>query len=217
MKYQPSPEELEQEPQDFVYDETNRHLPKKYGIIKNAITREEAEHLKAFIESKLPNSTEDDSSQVLVLPYRTDEWDELGVIHKVQELSRQYVRDNFYLRGAVEPRKFELIKTEPIQSYKETYSPNYITKNEILYTAVVTPVDPLDYDWGQTVYIDNGEGFRPSPTDIIIHRNEQYNNWTIEETINGTRLDLVLTLREVNLETSYDYPMEQSVVTDEEY
>jgi len=217
MEHRPFPEEVQQEPQDFVYDQTNRHLPKKYGVIEGALTQEEADHLKAFIESKLPNSTEDDSSQVLVLPYRTDEWDELGVIHKVQELSRQYVRDNFYLRGAVEPRKFELIKTEEIQSHKETYSPNYITRNEILYTAMVTPVSLLDYDWGHTVYTDNGEGFRPSPTDIIIHRNEQYNNWSIQETIKGTRLDLVITLREVNLETSYDYPMEQSIVTDEEY
>ena len=215
MRTQHDDEHIEEN--DFVYDKSNRHLPKKFSIVEDAITIEEAEGLEKFILSKLPDETEDEQSQVCVLPYRTDEWDELGVIHKVQELAKQYIEDNYYLEGAVEPKRFELVRTDSIQSYERLYSEGYINQNEILYTVVVTPTSSGSYDWGQTVYLNNGEGFKPSTTSVFIHRNEEYNNWSVEEPMNGTRLDLIITLREMNVAISYDYPIEQSPETIEEY
>lgn len=194
----------------LVYDKSNRHLPKKFSILKDSITKEEADALEGFIFSKLPTETEGEQAQVWVLPYRTDEWDELGVIHKVQKIAKQYISDTYYLEGSVEPKKFELVRTDSIQTYERLHPESYINRNEILYTIVVTPTCSSSYDWGQTLYLNNGEGFNPSRTSILIHRNEEYNSWSVQEPMNGTRLDLIITLREMNMEISYDYAIEQS-------
>lgn len=204
-------------PEDFVYDKTNRHLTKKFSNIVDALTEEEVEALKEFILTKLPEEVEGEESQVWTLPYRTDEWDNLGVIHKVQELAKEHIANTYYLEGAVEPKRFELIRTDGIQKYSQEYPQSYINKNEILYTVVVTATNQTEYEWGQTVYIRNGEGFKPRSRDVLVHRNEEYNDWEIEEPMNGTRLDLVITLREMNMGISYDYPIDQSPITDEEY
>lgn len=203
--------------EDFVYNESNKHLSKKFLVLEDAITKEEAQVLEKFIFSKLPVETEDEQAQVCVLPYRTDEWDELGVIHKVQGIAKQCIEDVYHPEGAVEPKKFELVRTDSIQKYERLYPRSYINRNEILYTIVVTPTRSSSYDWGQTVYLNNGEGFKPAATNVLIHRNEEYNNWSVEEPMNGTRLDLIITLREMNMGISYDYSIEQSPGTVEDY
>lgn len=211
------PNDANQDPYvDPEYTEENRYLPKKFDILTGVVTTEEAEKLREFITSKLPNTSEDSSSQSHVLPYRSDEWDSDGIINRLQSLARDHVRATFHTIGAVEPRKFMLLRTDASQSYSETYG-NYINNREILYTAVVTPVSEFSHSPDETVYTTNGEGFKPSQVDMVVHRNEEYNNWSIPELDSGSRLDLIMVFREVDQSISYDYPMDQLEETDEKY
>lgn len=221
MKFEYTPKgnssDPENGPEEIVYTKDNRHVPKKFDTLTNIITSEEAAQLRAFILEKLPESVEGEKSQQHVLPYRTDEWDSSGVINKLQEVAKAHIRNAFYMEGAVEPRKFLLLKSEQFQSYFEEYPSSYINNKEILYTAVVTPVySGKDYS-GETLYTMNGEGFVPKTLDMVIHRNEAFNNWSVQEVLNGTRLDLVMVFREVNMDISYDYAIDQSPEDQEEF
>jgi len=196
---------------DPIFDETNRHLPKMFDILTNVLTYEEAGALEAFAKRKLATESEDlDTNQTLELPYRTDEWDGDGVIAKIQELAKQHIQNTYSLAGYLEPRKFMLMRTENAQSYKETYS-EYNKNGEVLYTAIATPSSPAEYYSGETRYTVNGEGFRPSSRDVVVHRNEEMNNWEMVEVVTGVRFDLIIVFQEINKQVSYDYEIDQTI------
>ena len=196
---------------DPIYTPDNRHLPKMFDFIKNAITDEEAESLREFIEQKLSEEREDlEASQSMVLAYRPDEWDSAGVIAKIQDLAKLHIQNTYSLGGYLGAQKFMLLRTENAQSYKEVYG-NYNNDGEILYTAIVSPCRGTEYFQGETKYTINGEGFKPRAVDMTVHRNEELNNWEITEVINGTRFDLVIVFQEVDKQVSYDYEIDQTI------
>lgn len=195
---------------DPVYTKDNRHLPKKFAVLKSVMSEEDRSHLIEFVLEKIPQESKNEVSQSHTLIYRTDEWDKFGVINRLQEVAKSHIRDTYYLVGAAEPRKFLLLRTDPWQSYEEVYDPSYINNREILYTAVVTLVSDGIFVPGETIYTSNGEGFVPEPLSMVIHRNERYNNWSISKLAGGTRLDLIMVFREVNMEISYEYEIEMS-------
>ena len=195
---------------DPVFNETNRHLPKMFDVLRDVLTIEDAEGLEAFIKYKMP--TENDSSersQFLELPYRTDEWDNTGVIAKIQELAKNHIQSTYSLAGYLEPRKFMLLRTENAQGYDEVYGA-YNQNGEVLYSAIVTPTPSIDYYSGETRYTVNGEGFRPNPRDVVVHRNEEMNSWEMVEVVRGVRVDLIIVFQEINKQVSYDYVIDQS-------
>ena len=195
---------------DPVFDETNRHLPKMFDLLKNVLTIEDAEGLEAFIKYKMPKEINDsETSQSLDLPYRTDEWDNTGVIAKIQELAKEHIQNTYSLAGYLEPRKFMLLRTENVQRYEDIYG-SYNENGEVLYSAIVTPTSSDEYYSGETRYTVNGEGFRPSPRDVVVHRNEEMNNWEIVEVVRGVRFDLIITFQEINKQVSYDYEIDQT-------
>lgn len=197
--------------EDPVYTEDNRYLEKKVDLLQNVLTGEDSEALEAFIRSKLEGkvSTElSETSQIYNLPYRPDEWDTAGVIKKVYDIAREHILKTYAVIGQLEPKSFTLLRTEDVQTYKEEYGV-YNKNGEILYTAAVTASTPEDYWCGETRYTQNGEGLQPRRTDMLVHRNESLNDWEILEVIRGTRLDLLIVLREHARRTSYDYPIDQ--------
>lgn len=193
---------------DPVFNRGNRHLEKRFDVLKDAIDLEDSDALKEFIELKLPGGAEQELSQELVLQYRPDEWDSRGVIQKVQDIAKAHISSVFALSGQLEPRKFYLLRTENVQTYKQEYG-LYNDNNETLYSAIVTVSSPTEYYSGETLYLVNGEGFRPNRTDIVIHRHEKINDWEIVEVLIGSRLDLVVVFQEIDRRISYDYPIDQ--------
>lgn len=193
---------------DPVFTVETRHLQKRFDVISNAIDSEEGLSLKGFIESKIPESSDSPYSQQLVLPYRPDEWDGSGVIQKVQDIAKAHVMSTYAIVGQLEPRKFMLLRTDNVQTYKETYG-SYNENGEILYTAILTPSSPTEYYSGETLYAVNGEGFHPNPRDLVVQRNEELNNWEIVEVLTGTRFDLVVVFQEIDRTISYDYAISQ--------
>jgi hypothetical protein len=193
---------------DPVLTKETRHLQKKFEIIRNAITPEESLALKNYISSKITESSNSKYSNQLVLPYRPDEWDEFGVIQKIQDIAKGHILETYPIIGQLEPRKFMILRTDNVQTYKETYG-LYNANSEILYTAIVTPSSPTDYFSGETLYTVNGEGFYPNPRDMVVQRNEELNSWEIIEVLSGTRFDLVVVFQEIDRTISYNYTISQ--------
>lgn len=201
-----------------VFNADNRHLPKMFDTLKDQITAEEAEQLLSFIDSRLlaPAEGESEVSSKLKLLNRPDNWDDHGVIEKIYNIARSHIMDTYWMVGNLEPRDFIIMRTEDVQKYEETYG-EFDENDETLYTAIVTPCSSKDYFQGETRYTINGEGFNPSPTDIVIHRNEEMNNWEITEVVSGTRYDLLLVFQEPTQRVSYNFEIEQSVEDDSEF
>lgn len=197
---------------DPVFNADNRHLPKMFDVLKNQITDEEAEQLSSFIDSRLlaPTGGESEFSSKLKLLNRPDNWDAHGVIEKIYNIARSHIMGTYWMVGNLEPRDFIIMSTKNAQKYEETYGA-FDENGETLYTAIVTPCSKNEYFQGETQYTVNGEGFNPSPTDIVLHRNEELNNWQITEVINGTRYDLILVFQEPTQRVSYDFEIEQTV------
>lgn len=195
--------------EDPIFNKDNRYLEKKFDTLRNALSAKESSALETFIVSKLSNNaTISSSSQKYILQYRPDEWDSMGVIQKVQDLVKDHIYKTYAVSGQLEPRSFSILRTEDAQGYKEEYGA-YNQNGEILYTAIVTASDSSDYFSGETIYLVNGEGFKPSRSDVVVHRNETLNDWEITEVVRGVRLDLVIVFREIDRKVSYDYPIDQ--------
>jgi hypothetical protein len=206
LKPEDSKEEFYEDP---IFTKENRYLEKKFDTLTGIISPEESAALENFINSKLSASTTDLAfSQVCTLQYRPDEWDSMGVVQKVQDIAREHIYKTYAVSGQLEPRSFTILRTEDVQTYKEEYG-LYNQNNEILYTAIVTASHPDDYYSGETLYLNNGEGFRPARSDIVIHRNERLNDWEIVEVVTGVRLDLIIVFQEIDRKVSYDYPIDQ--------
>jgi len=194
---------------DPVFTEENRYLEKRFDLLTEVLTKDESTCLEDFIKSKLVKIESDSNiSQTYKLQYRPDEWDSMGVIQKVQDIARSHIQKTYAVVGQLEPRSFTLLRTEDAQGYIEEYGV-YNQNGEILYTAVVTASDSDDYYSGETLYLVNGEGFRPSRVDVVVHRNETLNNWEIVEVVKGTRLDLLIVFQEIERKLSYDYEIDQ--------
>lgn len=197
-----------------IFTAETRHLQKRFDILSNVITPEESLALKAFIESKIPESSDSTYSQEVVLPYRPDEWDELGIVQKIQDLAKAHILKTYAVVGQLEPRKFMVIRTDNVQTYGETYG-SYNQNGEILYTAVVTPSSPTDYYSGETLYGVNGEGFHPNSCDMVVQRNEELNSWEIVEVLTGVRFDLIVVFQEIDRTISYDYIINQDDICED--
>ena len=191
-----------------VFTKETRHLEKRFDILSNVITPEESLALQAFIESKIPESSDSTHSQELTLPYRPDEWDDLGIVQKIQDMAKAHILSTYAVVGQLEPRKFLILRTDNVQTYKETYGA-YNENGEILYTAIVTPSNPTEYYSGETLYDINGMGFHPNSGDMVVQRNETLNNWEIVEVLTGTRFDLIVVFQEIDRTISYDYAISQ--------
>lgn len=201
-----------------VFTADNRHLPKMFDVLEDQITDEEAEQLLSFIDSRLlaPAEGESEFSSKLKLLNRPDNWDDHGVIEKIYNIARSHIMGTYWMVGNLEPRDFIIMRTEDVQKYEETYGA-FDENGETLYTAVVTPCPTDSYFQGETRYTTNGEGFVPSPTNIVLHRNERLNDWEITEVVNGTRYDLLLVFQEPTQRVSYDFEIEQTVDDGVEY
>jgi len=201
-----------------VFNADNRHLPKIFDVLQNQITIQESEHLLEFISTKFPESEEEitETSSVIKLLNRPDNWDSFGVIEKIYGIARQHIMDTYWMVGNLEPRHFLILKTEDAQNYEELYG-DFDANGETVYTAVVTPSLPESYFQGETRYTVNGNGFQPNPLDIVIHRNEELNSWEITDVTKGVRYDLVLVFQEPTQRVSYDFEIEQTVDDGVEY
>lgn len=191
---------------DPVFDGTNTGEPKIFDIIKDVLSLDEAASLLEFLEQKLPVDADEYFS--IDLSYRPEDWDSFGIIEKIYNKAKAHISEVYPVEGSLNPRRFQIVRTDDCRPFKQEYG-NYRNGNEILYTAVVTPVLSTKYFSGETLYFENGEGFRPSPTDLVIHRNERINSWEIIEVLSGARYDLIITFEEVYRGVSYDYEIAQ--------
>lgn len=184
--------------------------PVQFEILKSVISETEAECLRKYIESKLPNEGDplDDYSQTTTLQYRPDEWDSCGTISKLQDIAKDYLKQKFEIGPELGPKEFVLVRTDNFQQYVQEYGD--IDPNEIFYTAIVTPTPSSEYVNGRTLYTHSGEGFWPSSVDMVIHRNEYFNNWEIQDVHSGYRLDLIFVFRQINRRISYAFDMPQT-------
>ncbi len=191
---------------DPVYDGTNTELPKRFDLLTSALSKQEASDLNAFLVEKF--SDIDVTTRSIDLSYRPEDWDDSGVIEKLHNIVREHIKQTYKITGSLNPRRFTLLRTTDVQTYSETYG-DYNANNEILYTAIYTAPNVTDYYSGETLYNKNGEGFFPSGYDVVIHRNEELNNWEILDVVKGQRLDLLMVFEEIDRGVSYDYPIDQ--------
>lgn len=186
-----------------IYDGSNDHEEKKVDLLSGAISPSEADALLEFILNKFSKSA---SATSITLSYRPEDWDVSGVIDKIHNVAKAHIHETYPIKGDLNPRSFTLLKTDDGRTYSETYG-KYRNGNEILYTAVVTPISPAEYYSGETLYSVNGEGLRPNPCDMLVHRNERLNTWEIVEVLTGARYDLLIVFEEIDRAVSYDYPI----------
>ena len=201
------------------FEDVSTSDPKRFRVVRELITKEEAKQLSDFILSKLPEEGDMETPpSTLNLPYRPDEWDSTGVIEKIYNFGKEYLRENFELEGGLEPKTFKLIRTDGYQVYKEVF-PEEEELKEKTYSLILTPLiaSTGGFFAGTTVYAVNGEGFTPETTSLIVQKNMSLNNWEITEGGGGTRLDLVITFREFRQGMSYDYKIEQTPDYGEDY
>lgn len=188
----------------LTYTADNRHETKIFELIENAITEEEVAALKEFAESQIPEASEDETSQKVEMANRPDKWDSAGVIAKIQDIFRDYVRNTYFLVGSLEPRKFVILRTDDVQEYSETYG-RFQIDGVLTYTAIM-PLSKPDVDCrpGEILFTVHGEGFKSEPGNLIVFRNEEFNSWKIPDMFSGTRFDLILVLQEINKSMTYD-------------
>ena len=200
------PEENPNDNADPEYDGTNAELPKKFDTLKDVLSKEEADALRIFIEEKF--KTVDADTKEILMTYRPEDWDSEGIIEKLTDTTKAHIISTFRIEGSLNPRKFMLLRTRDVQSYEEEYGA-YNQNGEILYTAVATASKRNEYFSGQTLYTRNGEGFFPREVDLIVHRNEELNNWEIHEVLEGERLDLIMVFEEIDRGVHYNYEIDQ--------
>jgi hypothetical protein len=188
-----------------------RDAPFKYELLEDQLYPNEIASLRVFAE------TQTATDNYIELYNRPDSWDTEGVIAKVNELFRAYIKDTFYLTGVLEPRLFKILKTDKAAGHTENYN-TLDTRNEILYTATLSLNGAEDYNGGVTVFRKAGDSVSPAAGDIIICRQEELNSWEIVPTSSGSRLDVVLVLTELQKVADYkEFKMEQSIDDGVEY
>lgn len=188
-----------------------RDAPFKYELLEDQLYPNEIASLRVFAE------TQTATDNYIELYNRPDSWDTEGVIAKVNELFRAYIKDTFYLTGVLEPRLFKILKTDEAAGHTENYN-TLDTRNEILYTATLSLNGAEDYSGGVTVFRKAGDSVSPAAGDIIICRQEELNSWEIVPTSSGFRLDVVLVLTELQKVADYkEFKMEQSIDDGVEY
>lgn len=189
----------------------DRKLYNKYSVAEDVITQGEVDSLLDFAKSKLPVATNEEFevSQICELYNRPDAWDNEGVISKLQQAFRDQIKKTNFLIGVLEPKKFILVRTDELQSYREEYL-EFVDGPEVEYTAVATLNS--NYRGGDTDYFIGGEGFQPTPGSLHVHRNERGNSWTIKDVNVGTRYDFMMVMIERPVSARYDeFEIEQSV------
>ena len=188
-------------------------------ILKSCLTNEEVKVLAKFAKGQLiePNNVDtpdlgieaSEVTQKKELYNRPDAWDSAGAIDKLQNIFRESLKEHYFLVGVIEPKKFIVMRTDELQSYKEEYG-NFEENGVVTYTALMTLNS--EFKGGETLYPRSGAGHRITPGDLIIHRNEADNDWVITEVNVGTRFDLMLVVIERPVSVNYDeFEIEQSV------
>jgi hypothetical protein len=198
-------------PENPPFEDVSSSDALRFRVIRNVITPEEAEQLSLFILSKLNSEGEiETTSTYLDLQYRPDEWDASGVIDKIYNFGKEYLKEQYSLEGGLEPKTFRIIRTDGYQTYKEVFPESPRDKT---YSLISTPMFKIDgaMSSGATLYEVNGEGFIPNATSLIVQKNISLNNWEVTETAGGIRLDLVVVFREFRQGMSYNYEIEQTI------
>ena len=150
-----------------------RDLPYKYQELGRVLSDEDREALKSFALGVLG------SSDFVELYNRPDAWDPSGVIAKIQDDFRSYIKQHFYLTGVLEPRLFQIRRVRPGEVYSETYA-DLDPSEEILYSAII-PLETtsknlwLGYEGFDVV------SFAPQTGSIVVHRHESHNSWSTKE------------------------------------
>jgi hypothetical protein len=169
--------------------------PFKFEPLGLTLSEEEVGNLKAFMLKMLPKADGTKPAR-LELYNRPDSWDEAGVINKIQNSFRDYIKETFFLRGLLEPRMFILLRTEKRQGYSELYE-NFDQNNEVLYTArVLLSYKNADFTGGSSSYLNYKSESVDATGKVLCHRNETVNRWVVESVTSGTRLDLIIVFAE---------------------
>lgn len=191
---------------EHTENSSNRGTPKEAQVLVNAITVDEAAILRGFILAKLT------SEGILELPYRPDEWDSAGVIQKIQDMAKEYIKQNYVTYNQLEPRAFLLSRVSDHSDRGEEYS-EYNANGEILYQVTTTVSNSEVCTGGDTIYVNTYVTVpHENGTTMVIHRDEELNNWKLSPILSGERLDLIIYIQEFDLQKSYDYPIDQTTV-----
>lgn len=181
-----------------------------YTEVLGVLSSDELQSMYTYILDKLPEKSSDSVSQERLLQYRPDEWDSLGAIQKVQDAAKQHISETYPVVGQIEPRKFFILRTDAGQTYEQVYADSNNSR-EVVYTTVTTVVDADSYEYGETIYTESGEGFKPAIGSTLVHKDVKANSWKIDDPVSGCRLDLVIVFQNIDRNISYDYPMDQTV------
>lgn len=182
---------------------SGKHLPKNASILFDMLSDNELSVLVSFIDEKVP---EGDAS--VSLRYRPDEWDNSGVIQKIYNLSKEYLKENYEVHSQVEPREFIVRRVLDASDIGEEYG-DYDANGEILYYSTVS-VPGLDgCIGGETKYLKYDVTVSPNDRAICIHRGESNNDWKVSKIDKGSRLDLVILFQEISRKVSYSYSIDQ--------
>jgi hypothetical protein len=184
---------------------STKHLPKNANILTGLISDSDISNLRNFINEKVA-----DNDASINLRYRPDEWDSTGVIQKVYDLIKEYLKENYEIQGQLEPRKFTIRRILDASDIGEEYG-DYDANGEILYSATFS-IPGLDgCSGGETTYLKYDCTVKPDDTAILIHRCEANNDWRTNRIGDGSRLDLVILFQEISREISYDFDIDQII------
>jgi len=189
-----------------------RGLPVAVTTLVDVLSSSEVELLRKFSASQLADYSNLDKLVNHELGNRPDSWDETGLVSRLQELFRSYIKSNFFLLGNIEPRQISILCAPETTGYREKYG-LFENNGEVIYTAIVPlSYSKTDYLGGDIVYTKPGEGGYGAPGQMLIHRNETINSWMLEDVDSGTRLDLILVQQEVrNLASYTEFSIDQTV------
>jgi len=195
-------------------------------VIRRVIEPGQVKELREFAEQQFKNRPYDknedfgEATKKINLHNRPESWDSAGAIDEVNKRAREYVKDNFYLRGSIETKSFSLIEQKDGGSYFENDYPLHrrIGDQDVVYYTAWMDLGPKNsYTEGKVFYspasLENEIPRGARPGDLVVHRNEQNNNFVFGVVTEGVRYTLLIVIAEVIKDhvNIFDMEIEQTI------
>ena len=160
----------------------------KEEVIPDVLDEDQVNSLRSFIEEKISLG----SSYCDIGTDKTA-WDSNGVIEKLWQTLDTSIRERFTVDRGLKIGKVFVLKMTERDYYYERYW-ELQEDSTVKYSAIATLSN--GYGGGESVYFRERKS-TPTVGNVTIHRHEKLNSWAVNTITSGARLDIILTLEEL--------------------
>jgi len=180
-------------------------MPHKYELVKELLTKEEANQLKTYALELLKTSSPVDGITTVVLHNRPDTWDPQGNIEKGFRVSDTRFRELQTL-SVIESTKFFIRKIDAgteIPPFVEIDTSRDAQVHEVHRKIAVLSISD-EYEGGETNFENHGESFKLEAGDLIMYEVDDVNKVGVNKVTSGFKLEVIYWYAEVVLKTRFD-------------